>query len=501
MSDATENVAIRFTPLSGGHSLAPPCYLLEIGGIKLLLDCGWCDPFDVEMLKPLLRVVQDVDAVLLSHGNVEHLGALPYAFEKGLSCPVYCTGPVKTLGHLAMYDAYLSKHYNAPFSVFTPDSIDYAWERLVPLKFSQHLMLEGPGRSGAVVVGGIEITPYAAGHTLGGAVWRIKIGMDEIVYCSHYNHMNERHLDKTILQTLQRPMLLICGSSNALTVHNDKRSDRDKLLFETVATTLRAGGNVLIPMDAVGRVMEVAVLLDTMWQQTRPQGSLVMLSSQAYNVTVATSSLLEWMSKHISKSFQSTADFSLLPSVHRCHSTEDLLRVPQPVVVMASTADLESGFARELFAHWAGNSKNAVVLVDRSLPGTLANSLATSCVQGAALPKTLAVKVSKRVVLAGQELDAYRRTKEIERLQLLERQRLENAKKELSEAQDYDDAREETLDTLTQFVPDNPYFKDATQFDVIPGDLPPGSASPMFPLSRLVAPDVPRADNVGDWSA
>jgi hypothetical protein len=54
-------------------------------------------------------------------------------------------------------------------------------------------------------------------------VWRIKLGMDEIVYCSHYSHSPERHLQKGLLETLQRPMLLICGSSNALTEHKVRR--------------------------------------------------------------------------------------------------------------------------------------------------------------------------------------------------------------------------------------------------------------------------------------
>jgi hypothetical protein len=105
---------------------------------------------------------------------LQHMGALAYAMERGLSCPVYCTVPAKTMGHLAMYDAYLSKHHSGNFSLFTPDSIDAAWERVVPLKFSQHVVLE-PSRPGAAVAAGVEITPYLAGHTLGGAFWRIKV--------------------------------------------------------------------------------------------------------------------------------------------------------------------------------------------------------------------------------------------------------------------------------------------------------------------------------------
>jgi predicted metal-dependent RNase len=66
----------------------------------------------------------------------------------------------------------------------------------------------------------VEITAFAAGHTLGGAVWRIKVGTDEIVYCSHYNHANERHLDKGVMGTLQRsaalPTEIVCLTSLSL---------------------------------------------------------------------------------------------------------------------------------------------------------------------------------------------------------------------------------------------------------------------------------------------
>ncbi len=162
--DATDNVTIRFTPLSGGHSLQPPCYLLEVGQARLLLDCGWGEPYDVELLRPLSRVARDVDAVLLTHGNVEHAGALPYAFERlGLDCPVYCTTPAKTLGPMAMYDAYLAKHYNGVFALFTPETIDAAWQRAVPLIFAQHVTLEvtaSPAVAEAPAVA-IEITAYA----------------------------------------------------------------------------------------------------------------------------------------------------------------------------------------------------------------------------------------------------------------------------------------------------------------------------------------------------
>ena len=40
---------------------------------------------------------------------------------------------------------------------------------------------------------GLTITPYATGHMVGGAMWRIvKEGEEDIIYAVDYNHKKER---------------------------------------------------------------------------------------------------------------------------------------------------------------------------------------------------------------------------------------------------------------------------------------------------------------------
>lgn len=49
-------------------------------------------------------------AVLLSHSDPCHLGALPYLVGRcGLAAPVYATSPVHKMGQMAMYDQFLSR--------------------------------------------------------------------------------------------------------------------------------------------------------------------------------------------------------------------------------------------------------------------------------------------------------------------------------------------------------------------------------------------------------
>ncbi|KAG2314433.1 hypothetical protein Bca52824_017555 [Brassica carinata] len=67
---------------------------------------GWVMKLQLRRMRGLrrsLRVASTVDAVLLSHPDILHLGALPYAMKQlGLSAPVYATESVHRLGLLTI---------------------------------------------------------------------------------------------------------------------------------------------------------------------------------------------------------------------------------------------------------------------------------------------------------------------------------------------------------------------------------------------------------------
>lgn len=73
---------ISFTPLYGAGAGAPLASLLCVRGFSILLDCGWDDAFDPALLAPLLAALPSIDAVLISHLDLAHLGALPYLVGK-----------------------------------------------------------------------------------------------------------------------------------------------------------------------------------------------------------------------------------------------------------------------------------------------------------------------------------------------------------------------------------------------------------------------------------
>lgn len=137
---------IAFKPLYGAATGSALCSVLEVNGFRFLLDCGWTEEFDVALLEPLKDVIPVVDAVLLSHADTAHLGALPYAIGRlGLRAPIYATQPTSRMGQMFLYDQYLSHHTSSDFDFFDLDDVDKAFDphTVHHLKHSQSRKLEG----------------------------------------------------------------------------------------------------------------------------------------------------------------------------------------------------------------------------------------------------------------------------------------------------------------------------------------------------------------------
>lgn len=201
-------VTINFTPIYGVKSkLHCVCYLLEIDEVCILLDCGWNEDYNIEMLQPLERVINRIDLVLISYPDMYHMGALPYVIGKmGLKAPIYGTLPVYRMGQITLYNthlAYVKNHVKKSEIQWNLDDVDMVFEQFKQLKYSEKLTVKSSGD-------GIVITPHCAGHLMGGAIWKISKETEEIVYAVDYNHRTEHVLSKTVLDTLMYVLCMLC---------------------------------------------------------------------------------------------------------------------------------------------------------------------------------------------------------------------------------------------------------------------------------------------------
>ena len=135
---------IRLCPLSGGAGEETPhCYVLEVDQFTFLLDCGWDPNFSQDIVVQLKKYAHKIDAVLLSHPDILHIGLLPYAVNKlGLSCPIFATGAVHKMGEMFLYDLYQSRRNMEDFDLFTLDDVDKTTKIITDLRYIAHLSLK-----------------------------------------------------------------------------------------------------------------------------------------------------------------------------------------------------------------------------------------------------------------------------------------------------------------------------------------------------------------------
>ncbi|KAK0595526.1 hypothetical protein LWI29_007524 [Acer saccharum] len=388
--------SVQVTPVCGVFNENPLSYLVSIDGFNFLIDCGWNDHFDPSLLQPLSKVASTIDAVLLSHSDTLHLGALPYAVKQfGLNAPIFSTEPVHRMGLLTMYDQFLSRRQVSEFELFTLDDIDSAFQNVTRLTYSQNYHLSGKGE-------GIVIAPHMAGHLLGGTVWKITKDGEDVIYAVDYNRRKEKHLNGTVLESFVRPAVLITDAYNAL--NNQPPRQQREIFQDSISKTLKAGGNVLLPVDTAGRVLELILILEDYWAEQSLNYPIYFLTYVSSSTIDYVKSFLEWMGDSITKSFETSRDNAfLLKHVTLLINKSELDNAPDgPKVVLASMASLEAGFSHDIFVEWTSEVKNLVLFTERGQYGTLARML-----QADPPPKAVKVTMSRRVPLAGEELIAY----------------------------------------------------------------------------------------------
>jgi cleavage and polyadenylation specificity factor subunit 2 len=346
--------------------------------------------------------------------------------------PVYATEPVIALGRTLLQDVYSSTPLAAsilPLSALSDSGFSYSstkregpsillqppthteiagyFNLIHPLKYSQpHEPLPSPF---SPPLNGLTITAYSAGHTLGGTIWHILSGLESIVYAVDWNLAGEHVLSgaawlgsagaSEVIEGLRRPTALVCSSRGSQRVAlAGGRKKRDELLLSLIKDTIAQGGTVLIPSDSSARVLELAYLLEDAWShalEEREEGSLkhaklYMASATSTSTVNNARRMLEWMDPSMVRELENASqsgpntksadgksgpraqnapfEFSFLNLLERKSQVNRALSREGPKVIVASDSSLEWGFSRTCLEGIAEDSKNLLILTERTSP-------------------------------------------------------------------------------------------------------------------------------------
>eukprot|EP01060_Flectonema_neradi_P031363 TRINITY_DN4739_c0_g1_i4.p1 TRINITY_DN4739_c0_g1~~TRINITY_DN4739_c0_g1_i4.p1 ORF type:complete len:764 (+),score=155.71 TRINITY_DN4739_c0_g1_i4:49-2340(+) len=456
---AEASVGSYFTPINGVHGDEPLGYLLELGksdtedGFNILLDCGWRDTMDPADIADMTRIVKEtkLDCVLLSGSSFAQIGALPYLVEHaGLSCPIYCTQPVKSMGHITLYDIQnyaMERNGEAPYS---SASIDESIQLMETLKFYE--MHRITPKTTAIMqktslddTGDVFISPASAGNLLGSCIWHIVKDTDDISYAPFFNHKSDQHLPPADLTALQKSAVCIT-SAKPLDVR-PVAPNRDADIIKTVMETLRKDGNVLIPCDATGKVLELALLLEGHWFDTygedRSPYSIVFLCEYGECTVAMAEQGLEYMSDKVKHIFE-TRGVNQMSFIQRgimkfCRNRSELDDVPGKKVIFATPSSMDLGYSLDIMLQWGEDKQNLIMIFDDSTEDSVTRRILEDHLGEDRSGQMMLVDVWRQVPLSAEEMLAWRE-KEQKRLdEESAAAELQRARQRVREIKDGDD--------------------------------------------------------------
>lgn len=110
---------VRITFHGAARTVTGSKYLLEAGESRVLVDCGLFQGLKQLRLRnwaPTPFDVRTIDAAVLTHAHLDHIGYLPRLVKQGFDRPVYATEATRQLAEIILLDSAKCQEYDAAYA-------------------------------------------------------------------------------------------------------------------------------------------------------------------------------------------------------------------------------------------------------------------------------------------------------------------------------------------------------------------------------------------------
>lgn len=127
---------VRVTYLGGGRQVGRSAILLQTPESRVLMDCG-IDPASDDQAYPYLEApefrIEELDAVVVSHAHLDHIGFIPYLYKYGFRGPIYCTEPTRDIMALIQLDVIKIARDKDTEAIYTVEEVKEAVKHCITL--------------------------------------------------------------------------------------------------------------------------------------------------------------------------------------------------------------------------------------------------------------------------------------------------------------------------------------------------------------------------------
>lgn len=335
---------------------------VDTGGKRLLVDCGLVQGREArDWVFP--EAAHDADALVLTHGHLDHVGSLPVLLDRGWDRPIHATAPTLEITAISLED-----------SMEMAGASDAEVRSM--LKRFRALSKTAPYDANVDLGRGLTLAFREAGHILGSASVELVSPKSRVVLSGDLGRPNSPILrDPNTAWKDDRPIDVVVmestyGSRSHSTSHDEILKNLETILRETIA----AGGKLFIPAFAIGRTQVLLWFLDALVEAGRiPEVPVAVDTPMGLAITDTYKKFRRLYDKESLDKLargDDPLDFEDLFAVRRGQESARVREMKGPIVIIAGSGMITGGRIVRHLIEGLPEQENTLLFVGHQAEGT-----------------------------------------------------------------------------------------------------------------------------------
>jgi KH/beta-lactamase-domain protein len=347
---------IRLVFLGGCREVGRSCMLVETPKSKVLVDCGIKAGANNSETFPIFNTKEfdyaELDAIVVSHAHLDHIGAIPILYERGFDGPLYLTTPTLDLATLLWLDYIDVMQRSTTNPLFTAKGVKEAVKHAITLDYGEV----------SDIAPDVRLALYNAGHILGSAIVHLHIGegLHNIVYALDQKFGKTNLLDQAFTDFQRVETLIIESTYGSPEDVFPPRPEVEKQLMDVVNKTMERGGICLVPSFSVERAQELmTILVENGFQYP------VYLDGMIWDANGIFTAYPEYFGKSMQRKIFAGENPFLSPIFKRIASKEEREKAweDKPCMIISTSGMLNGGPILEHLGALAEDPKNTLIFI------------------------------------------------------------------------------------------------------------------------------------------
>ena len=369
----------RITALGSYREVGRAMHLVTTNESKVLIDVGanpTNNPNETQpfFAAPEMLPLDNLDAVVITHAHVDHIGMLPVLFRYGYKGPVYCTPPTRDLMTLLQIDYIKVSQAEGRDPPYSKADIQECIKHVVDVNWGDK----------TDIAPDVKMTMENAGHILGSSSVYMQVGdgksEHKLLFSGDIKYEKSWLFDAATVRFPKVDTLVIESTYGGPQSIQPTRQQASQELQDLVADTLNRKGKLCCPVFAAGRSQEVMLAIDELFKSGRIPPVTVWLDGMISEASAIHSSHPNFLNRELKKKMlkggeENPFNSSWFKQVDSRELRESILLDPNPCIVLATSGMMTGGPIIEYLKHWAPEPGNTLCFVGYQASGTLGRRL------------------------------------------------------------------------------------------------------------------------------